>query len=208
VRLYVARHGETDWNYEGRYQGRRESSLTPLGLAQAQALADALAGTGAARVISSPLRRCTETARSLAERLGAVLELDDRLMEIAHGTWEGRLRAEIERDDPQRLQAWQHTPQTVQFAGGESLADVDRRWRAFTASLAGEDDVIAVTHDVLVRLAVLAATGREPAAFWQPRVCNGGYALLEKAAGGWRLIDECRIDHLDGLLADTNRQAL
>ncbi|HKE36237.1 MAG TPA: histidine phosphatase family protein, partial [Candidatus Baltobacteraceae bacterium] len=94
MRLYVARHGETDWNYEGRYQGQRESTLTELGRRQAEALAGALADSGARRILSSPLRRCVDTARPLAERLGISVETDDRLLEIAHGNWEGRLRAE------------------------------------------------------------------------------------------------------------------
>jgi probable phosphoglycerate mutase len=208
MRLYVARHGETDWNYEGRYQGQLESDLTSLGKAQADALAVALVQSGAKRVISSPLRRCTETARPVAERLGIHVETDDRLLEIGHGTWEGRLRAEIERSDAARMRAWREAPQTVTFEGGESLADVDARWRRFAASLAGENDVVVVTHDVLVRLAILAAAHRTPAELWQPRVRNGGYALFEKADAGWRLVEECHDRHLDGLLADTSRQAL
>lgn len=208
MRLYVARHGETDWNYEGRYQGQRESVLTGLGRQQAQALADALVQCGAARVIASPLQRCVDTARPVADRLHTQVETDARLLEIAHGTWEGRLREEIERAEGERMRAWREAPDTVTFAGGESLADVDRRWRAFADSLTGENDVVVVTHDVLVRLAILAATGRRAADLWQPRVRNGGYAVFVKAPPAWRLVEECHDAHLDGLLADTNRQAL
>lgn len=208
MRLYVARHGETDWNFAGRYQGQLESSLTELGRRQAAALAGALADSGAARVIASPLRRCVDTARPVAERLHASVETDARLLEIAHGTWEGRLRDEIERTDSQRMRAWRDAPHTVTFAGGESLADVDFRWRAFAESLHGQRDVVVVTHDVLVRLAILAATNRPASQLWQPRVRNCGYAVFEKAPAGWDLVDECHDAHLDGLLADTSRQAL
>lgn len=208
MRLYVARHGETDWNHEGRYQGQRESVLTDLGRRQAQALAAELARSGACRVVASPLQRCVETARPIADRLHAVFETDTRLLEIAHGTWEGRLRDEIERDDGERMRAWRDAPDTVTFAGGESLADVDRRWRAFADSLTGENDVVVVTHDVLVRLAILAATGRRTSELWQPCVRNGGYAAFVKTSGAWSLLEECHDTHLDGLLADANRQAL
>jgi len=208
MRLYVARHGETDWNYEGRYQGQRESTLTELGRRQAEALAGALADSGARRILSSPLRRCVDTARPLAERLGISVETDDRLLEIAHGNWEGRLRAEIERADGERLRAWRKAPHTVTFPGGESLTDVDDRWRAFTDSLTGDADVVVVTHDVLVRLAILTATRRKAAELWQPRVGNGGYATLKKSDAVWELLDECRDEHLEGLHADTSRQAL
>ncbi|HEY1975631.1 MAG TPA: histidine phosphatase family protein [Candidatus Baltobacteraceae bacterium] len=208
MRLYVARHGETDWNFAGRYQGQRESTLTELGMQQARALAGDLSQSGARRVIASPLQRCVETARPLAESLECPIDTDARLLEIAHGTWEGRLREEIERADGERMRAWRTAPHTVTFAGGESLADVDRRWRAFAGSLPGENDVVVVTHDVLVRLAILAATHRPPSQLWRPRVRNGGYALFEKTSGGWDLVEECHDSHLDGFLADTSRQAL
>jgi len=208
LRLYVARHGETDWNYAGRYQGQRESDLTPLGRRQAQALANELARTGAARVIASPLRRCTQTALPLSARLGVSLETDHRLLEIAHGTWEGRLRAEVERDDAGRMRAWREAPETVTFEGGESLGDVDARWRGFLASLTEGEDVVVVTHDVLVRLAILAAANGTLRDLWKPAARNGGYALLEKVQTSWRLREECHDRHLGGLIADTTRQAL
>lgn len=208
MRLYVARHGETDWNYDGRYQGQRESTLTQLGRRQAHALAGALAGSKPARIVASPLQRCVETARELAGRLQLPVETDVRLLEIAHGTWEGRLREEIEQTDGERMRAWREAPHTVTFAGGESLADVDSRWRAFADSLPGHNDVVVVTHDVLVRLAILSATHRSGAELWKPRVRNGGYAVFDKAPAGWDLVEECHDAHLDGLLADPSRQAL
>jgi probable phosphoglycerate mutase len=206
---FVARHGETDWNAAGRYQGQRESTLTDLGQRQARALAEALRGSGAGRVIASPLARCVETARPVAEALGVELETDPRLLEIAHGTWEGRLRAEIERDDPERMAQWLRHPERVRFDGGESLAEVAARWAAFTESASGaSEDIVVVTHDVLVRIAVLRASGRSLERLWEPQVQNGAYARLSIAAAGWELLDECRNHHLAGMLADTSRQAL
>lgn len=207
-RVYVARHGETEWNRTGRYQGQGDAPLTVLGERQAQALAAALANAGARRIVSSPLGRCLETARPLADVLGVAVETDDRLLEIHHGTWQGRLRLEIERDDAARMQAWRTAPESVTFEGGESLVDVDARWRRFARALAGKDDTVVVTHDVIVRLAILAAQGRPLGDFWLPRVANGGYAVFETGADGWHLTQECHDAHLAGLLADTTRQAL
>jgi broad specificity phosphatase PhoE len=208
ARLYVARHGETEWNFEGRYQGRRESRLTALGERQAAALAGALAGTGARRVVSSPLRRCLQTAGEVARRLELPVEADADLLEIAHGSWEGRLRQDVARDDAVRMQAWQTSPQSVTFEGGESLAGVAARWERFVRTLTGEQDVVAVTHDVVVRVAILTAIGRSLADLWQPRVCNGGYAVFEAEPGRLRLVEESHEAHLAGLLADSGRQAL
>ena len=208
ARVYVARHGETVWNVEGRYQGQRESKLSPRGMLQADALGRALSELPIARVISSPLSRCVDTAAFLAALLGVGLETDRRLIEIAHGTWEGRLRADIERDDATRMRQWRDHPERVAFEGGETLSAVVSRWDDFTASLAGDDRVAIVTHDVLVRIAILRATDRPLSEFWQPRVLNGAYAEFEVESGRWTLRDECVAEHLGNLAADTSGQAL
>ncbi len=205
--IYVARHGETDWNREGRYQGQRESRLTETGAAQARALAGALAKERIARVIASPLERCVASAQPLALALGVTLETDRDLIEIAHGNWEGRLRAEIERSDAQTMRMWREHPQLVQFEQGESLADVEHRWRRFVHRLGDSDGVAIVTHDVIVRLAILAATQRPLATLWKPRVLNGGYARF-RGGGSWELLDACVDAHLAGLTVDTTAQAL
>jgi broad specificity phosphatase PhoE len=205
--IYVARHGETDWNREGRYQGQRESQLTDIGTAQARALADALAPEPITRVIASPLARCLDTARPLAQRLNVALESDTALIEIAHGTWEGRLRSAIERDDPVAMQMWREHPDRLQFEGGESLAQVNERWRAFVRQLGDADGVAIVTHDVIVRLAILTATGTALSELWKPRVVNGGYALF-RGGRSWELLDACVDTHLGALTVDTASQAL
>ncbi len=205
--IYVARHGETDWNREGRYQGQRESKLTETGVAQARALASALCEQNITRVVSSPLARCTQTARPLAEALGLTLETDRDLIEIAHGTWEGRLRASIEREDPRAMRTWREHPEQAHFEGGESLAQVDARWRAFMQRNRDADGIAIVTHDVIVRLAILDASGAPLSQLWKPRVVNGGYAVLHGGAS-WELVEECVAGHLDGLIVDTASQAL
>ncbi len=206
--LYVARHGETNWNRDGRYQGRRESDLTERGRAQARALADALSREPIGRAIASPLRRCVESARPLAQSLGLALETDAALQEISHGDWEGRLRADIEREDGETMRTWRDRPHLVHFTGGESLADVRDRWRAFVSQPWGERDAIVVTHDVVVRVAVLEASGRPLNAFWNVRVANGAFAVLERRDGAFRVRAECVDAHLGALATDMAGQAL
>jgi phosphoserine phosphatase len=204
--VFVARHGETDWNREGRYQGRRESSLTDVGRAQARALSDALRSAAIERVIASPLARCVETARPICESHGLQLEIDDRLIEIAHGDWEGRLRTQIEAEDPLLWQQWRLHPERVRFRGGESLDDVLARWRTFMDDVCGDIATVVVTHDVVVRLAILDASGRGAAKLWEPRVLNGGFAIFE--TDPWQLSAECVSSHLQGVEVDPASQAL
>jgi phosphoserine phosphatase len=208
MRVYVARHGETTWNVAGRYQGRLESALSPLGVRQALALAGAMERAGAGRVVSSPLRRCTETARPAAERIGAPVETDDRLIEIAHGTWEGRLRDEIAANDPVRYRAWRQDPAHVQFEHGENIGQVLERWRDFAASFAPDAPALVVTHDAVVRVALVDATSGRLEDFWNADVENGAYAAFDVHDGRWTLVAEHVADHLGALRAPVDGQAL
>lgn len=208
MRVYVARHGETTWNVAGRYQGRRESELSPLGVRQALALAGAMEDAGVRRVVSSPLRRCTATAQPTAERVRVPVETDERLIEIAHGTWEGRLRDEIAANDPARYRAWRDDPAHVRFEHGESIADVLARWRDFAATFRPQAPALVVTHDAVVRVALVDATARDLDAFWTARVENGAYATFDVTASGWALVEENAAAHLGALRASTDGQAL
>jgi probable phosphoglycerate mutase len=208
VNVYVARHGETTWNLAGRYQGRRESALTSMGMAQAAALAAAMRDANVGRVVASPMLRTTATARPVAAALDLALETDDRLIEIAHGTWEGRLRDEIEANDAARYHAWRHDPARATFVDGETIAQVRERWRAFARSFASDVPALIVTHDAVVRVALLEATGRELDAFWNAEVENGAYAVFDVDGGRWTLLEECVRAHLGEQRAAASAQAL
>jgi probable phosphoglycerate mutase len=206
--VYLARHGETTWNAVGRYQGRLETPLSPLGQAQAQALAGALAGRGIERIISSPLSRCVQTAVPLSILTGVPIETDPLLLEIGHGTWEGRYRDEIARSEPVLYREWREHPERVRFDGGESLHDVLERWKTFVREFEPRGDTMLMTHDVVVRLAVLERTGRGLDELRHVRALNAAYAEFEVEGSQWTLRRECVADHLADLAADPERQAL
>ncbi len=210
VRLYIARHAETTWNLAGRYQGRRESALSARGIQQGFALADAVAAIvpPVGRIVASPMARTRATAAFVAERLNLPLETDDALIEIAHGTWEGRLRDEIAANDPERFAAWRERPAEVAFEDGESLRDVAARWRRFRASFAVDVPTLLVTHDAIVRVALLDIAGRDLADFWSTRVENAAFAVVDVEGPQWTLAIESVNDHLAGQRAATESQAL
>ena len=213
--IYVARHGETTWNMIGRYQGRQESALSALGIRQAAALGDyfferlARGESVPKRIVSSPMLRCTATAQPTADRLGIAVEIEERLIEIAHGDWEGRLREELAQNDPLRYQTWRRDPANVSFANGESLRDVDARWRSFASSLAGmTDDLLVTSHDAVVRVAILAAADRPLDDFWKVRAENGAFARFAPDRPTWSLVEECHVEHLADARASIAKQAL
>jgi broad specificity phosphatase PhoE len=213
--IWLARHGETTWNMAGRYQGRLESALSALGVRQGLALANAfferlLHGWPApTRIVSSPLLRCAATARFTADHLGVPLETDARLLEIAHGTWDGRYREALAREEPERFRAWRDAPASVTFDGGESLAEVRARWQSFARDLALESrHTLVVTHDAVVRCALLDARGLPLDDFWRMQVENAAFAILESDGSRLVLREECVAEHLESARADATAQAL
>lgn len=125
--LVLIRHGETDWNNEGRYQGQADPPLNAVGIKQAEDLLSSLKEEHIDALYSSPLRRALQTAQILAQRLRIPLITDPRLMEIDQGEWETRLRAEIEHAYPELFHAWQTNPWEVTPPGGENLYAVKAR---------------------------------------------------------------------------------
>ncbi len=96
----------------------------------------------------------------------------------------------------------------MRFAGGESLEDVLERWKAFAAAFEPAGDTLVMTHDVVVRIALLDRSGRPISELRHVRALNASYAEFEIEDGRWTLLHECVDRHLAGLAADLTRQAL
>ncbi len=187
-RLYLVRHGETAWNVEGRYQGRCDSALSARGQRQADVLGERLAGLRECILVSSPLGRALATARVIGEHGGRRPLVDSRLSEIAYGVWEGLLQADVAAAWPQALRTWKQRPHRMRFPGGESLIDVRGRVDRFLADARlSSTSIIAVTHDVVVRIAVLAAAAEPLARYRSVRVSNASLTVLAATDRGWSI---------------------
>ena len=116
--LFLLRHGETEWNRSGRYQGRSDPELTPNGETQARKVAEHLARQNLAAIVVSPLRRAYVTASIVAEHLGLPITTDERLVEMGYGDWEGLQQAEIKTRWPELLRRWKKAPDEVAPPGG------------------------------------------------------------------------------------------
>jgi broad specificity phosphatase PhoE len=106
TRILLARHGETEWNRLGRWQGHADPSLNDTGRAQAEALAGELAGDGVAAIYASDLRRASETARIVGDRLGLGVTEVPALREIDVGSWSGLTRDEVRERFPDGYARW------------------------------------------------------------------------------------------------------
>lgn len=158
--ILLARHGETDWNSERRWQGHADRPLNELGREQARALADALEGRRIDAIYTSDLLRAYETARIVADRIGAPLEVDAGLREVDVGDWSGRHHSEIEGLDPEGYRRWQQGGKG--WNGGESYEEMGDRVVATVLRLAechpGET-ILVVSHGGSIRACRAAASG-------------------------------------------------
>ncbi len=184
MRILLARHGETPWNAEGRYQGQIDIPLSPVGESQAAALGQRLQNLHIARAVASPLSRALRTAQlALGETRAPMLSTDPDLREIAHGEWEGLLASEINDKDPARLRAWREEPETVLMPGGESLRQVlDRSWQGLiraSEGLGDSDTLLLVAHDAVNRVLLCRILGLPISKLWTFRQAPTTLNLLE-----------------------------
>jgi probable phosphoglycerate mutase len=186
MRILLARHGETPWNAEGRYQGQRDIPLSKTGESQAKRLGKRLRDIEITRAVSSPLARARRTAElALGEERADALLLDEGLSEIGHGDWEGLLASEIHERDPARLKLWREEPERVMMPGegGESLRMVlDRAWPAFARAcddLGADDTLLVVAHDAVNRVLLCRILGLPQSRLWSFRQAPTTLNLLE-----------------------------
>jgi broad specificity phosphatase PhoE len=154
--IYLARHGQTAYNAEPRFQGRLPVPLDATGRAQAAELAERAAGYGFAVLYASPLERALETARIVGGRIGLEPRLDERLVETDTGDWTDRTMAEVQAERPAEFQRWLDGDPSFQFPGGESFAQQAARVRAAVADLCAtpERPVLAISHRHTMRFAL------------------------------------------------------
>ncbi|ADB49655.1 histidine phosphatase family protein [Conexibacter woesei] len=176
--IYLARHGRTPYNDEGRFQGQGDVSLDETGLRQAAELAERAAGHDFAVLWASPLRRARQTAEAVAARTGLTIQWDERLMETHTGDWTDRSFEEMRAEDPVGFQAWLTGDPAWKFPGGESFQEQgDRVMAALEEIEQGPQPALVVCHGMAIRLALARRRG-EPGP-GPNAVANGALVPLE-----------------------------
>ena len=168
--ILLARHGETDWNAVGRWQGHTDRSLTELGRRQAAELAERLADVELDAVYSSDLLRAIETAEPVAKRLGLPLQTLPELREVDVGTWAGLTRDEVAEHFPDGFRRWSEWQ--TGWEDGETYDEMGERVVGAILRLAAEHEggrILVVSHGGAIRALHAAAAGIDIATFRQLR---------------------------------------
>lgn len=178
--VFIIRHGVTDWHVERKVLGHRDVQLNATGIAQAHAIADALAAVNIGEIISSPLMRAVQTAEILAARGGGHITRDARLVDFRVGRWEAMGYDEVAAlPDHQRFVA---DPLAIKLPGGEDLGAIrDRTVGAVAQALRDAptgERIAIVTHAGPSRVILAHHLGMDIRLYHQLAVMPGSISAL------------------------------
>jgi broad specificity phosphatase PhoE len=211
--LILVRHGESNFNFERRWQGQsQDAMLSALGWRQAECAAAALADSGASALFSSDLTRAMQTAVTIAFATGLPITPDKRLREIDSGRWTNRLSDEVAAEEPDSVRAWNTAPFTTRLPDGEGLVEAQRRILAFVQehipAYDGHSVIIAI-HGAILQTLMAAAMQVPLEQLWlKTPAANGAIVRIEWSRerrsdpGRLRLLGPPSVDHLAPLGAE------
>ncbi|MCY4528488.1 MAG: histidine phosphatase family protein [Chloroflexi bacterium] len=186
---YLVRHGETEWNRNGRIQGHSDVPLNESGRRQAKMLAKRLANCSISATYASDLSRATETARAIVGDTDMPVFTDPDLREFSYGEWEGLTLKEVEDQFP--LELAERTGQgnnTFAAPGGEDTGHVLDRVRRFSAEAEKRhdpaDNVLIVAHGGSIRALFVCLLGLTDDRFWSTQVDCASLSVISNQPNG------------------------
>jgi broad specificity phosphatase PhoE len=205
--ILIARHGESDWNRERRWQGQADRPLTERGREQAEALAERLAHVGLDAVYSSDLRRALDTASAGARRQGLDVQELQELREVDVGSWSGLTREEAEERFPKGFRRWR-----AGFPGwddGETYEEMADRVFATVERIARGHEggrLLVVSHGGPIRALHAAALGLDVHSYRRLRPVEPNARLSAVCFVDGRLTELCPAGEIDELIARDQRE--
>jgi probable phosphoglycerate mutase len=205
LRILLVRHGETDWNKAGRFQGRTDVGLNEQGRAQAKALGVALRQEPLKAIYSSPISRAVETARAINRYHKVRLVRHDGLMEMDLGDFEGYLGSDLNKEHPEFLRKWREDPSSVRMPHGEALEEVQERAWAVVQEISAthhEGGVLLCAHNFVIRTILCKILGMPMSDFRRFRLSVGSISIIELSGGRYSVVcinDTCHLEGIVGL---------
>lgn len=189
MRIILIRHGQTQWNSEGRVQGRTDIPLNARGMAQAEAVGEWLSGRKIDAVYASPLMRAHDTAKAIADRHNLCVKLLDEMIEIEFGLWEGKTSRELSKEFPEFWVDWSwhlDEEKSAMMRAESAYAILARAKRAVSAVMdenAADATVAIVSHTMPIKLLMADAVGIPLENMRQVKVDNCGVCEFELHKG-------------------------
>lgn len=193
-RIVLWRHGRTEWNQAGRFQGQTDIALNDAGRQQARESAARLAALDPDLLISSDLERARETIGALAVLRGLEVEFDPRLRETYAAEWQGLTGAEIVAKFPEEHARWRAGDPVLRVGGGESRQEVAARMVAAvedaTKRLGDDGLAVLATHGGAARLGIASLIGMPLKRFTNVGgLSNCSWSMLRESSHGWTLVE-------------------
>lgn len=200
--LYIVRHGETEWNKDGRMQGRLNSNLTPRGKKHAMLLGERLKDTEFARIISSPSGRTLETVQLIKGNRDIPLITDERIMEMNLGSWQGMKHEDLKKHYPNEYRQFLNEPDDHQIEGAESLIEMSNRATEFLTDLKKSRDnenLLIVTHGRFISALYAVFKGVELKDIWTgPTVQGTSLTIVKMDQEKYEVLLEADMSHVQG----------
>jgi len=179
--IYIVRHGETQWNKEEVFRGRKDIPLNETGQKQAEMVGLYFRDKGIKRIVSSPLARAVQTAEAISKTTGMAVVSTEEFTDINFGAWEGLSLREVERRYPADLAVWKTLPENLKIKNGETLEMVRKRISIGLADVVPtkEGAVVVVTHRVICKMIVLHLLKIGNEHFWDMKYDPASITLVE-----------------------------
>ena len=194
------RHGETDWNKLGRFQGHTDISLNDRGLSQARETAVASEDWGYTAIYSSPLVRTVQVAEEIAKVTPMLVSQEPGLKELSLGDLEGVTGEEMRNDWPALFAAWRTEPEKMSMPNGESLGELrDRTWQVILdieQKHSSDDSIVVISHNFAIRSIVNELLGMPLAYFHRMSLNLASVCTFDSDERGRRLTGYNSTSHL------------
>jgi len=212
-RIILIRHGETNWNKEGRFQGQIDIPLNDKGKGQASKASKYLEEIEFTKAFSSSMKRPYETAKIILNNNKIHIEKIESLVEISHGLWEGKLEEEIKEIWPDMLKNWHEKPESITMPEGESIKQVSDRsisaWNLICNSQEENDTTLLVAHDAVNKTLICHILGLSYSDIWMIKQGNGGITVIDIFKNKNYVISSLNItNHLGQIIDSTASGAL
>jgi broad specificity phosphatase PhoE len=198
-RIFLIRHGETEFNRLGVFRGRFEVDLNDRGRTQAAEIGRALKNEGLEILFMSPLGRAVETAQIIGQVIGIGYEIDRAFDNIDLGEWQGVEKTKIQQDYPDLWKVWTTEPERLLIPGGETVAQVKERAFSRLREIVADGRFSSfgiVTHRSVIKTLAASMLDVPAPYFWKFYIDNAAFSIFQHDAAGFALLSWNENAHL------------